>query len=110
MSRNFLVVDPEDDIEVLKGLASPVRVKILKLLHDIGLVGLFAFVWRRRRRSAAAIDHTAMTSPSSHYASSVAAFRPDDAPHYDIVSVDEPHYARSGAEFRPQDVPHYDKL
>ena len=33
MSRNFLVVDPEENIEVLKGLASPIRVKILKLLH-----------------------------------------------------------------------------
>jgi len=33
MSRNFLVLDPEDDIEVIKGLASPVRVKMLKLLH-----------------------------------------------------------------------------
>jgi predicted transcriptional regulator len=33
VSRNFLVVDPEDGIEVLKGLASPVRVRILKLLH-----------------------------------------------------------------------------
>lgn len=36
MSRNFLVVDPEEDIEVLKGLASPIRVKILKLLHVQG--------------------------------------------------------------------------
>jgi predicted transcriptional regulator len=36
MSRNFLVVDPEENIEVLKGLASPVRVRILKLLHDHG--------------------------------------------------------------------------
>ena len=36
MSRNFLVVDPEEGIEVLKGLASPVRVKILKLLHVEG--------------------------------------------------------------------------
>jgi len=36
MSRNFLVVDPEDNIEVLKGLASPVRVRILKLLHVHG--------------------------------------------------------------------------
>lgn len=33
MSRNFLVLDPEDDIDVIKGLASPVRVKMLKLLH-----------------------------------------------------------------------------
>ncbi|MEO5808341.1 helix-turn-helix domain-containing protein [Devosia sp.] len=40
MSRNFLVVDPEDDIEVLKGLASPVRVKILKLLHVKGALNV----------------------------------------------------------------------
>jgi predicted transcriptional regulator len=36
MSRNFLVVDPEEGLEVLKGLASAVRVKILKLLHVKG--------------------------------------------------------------------------
>ncbi|HEY8577533.1 MAG TPA: helix-turn-helix domain-containing protein [Devosia sp.] len=36
MGRNFLVIDPEEDIEILKGLASPVRVKILKLLHSDG--------------------------------------------------------------------------
>ncbi|WP_092179708.1 helix-turn-helix domain-containing protein [Devosia sp. YR412] len=36
MSRNFLVVDPEDNLDVLRGLASPVRVKILKLLHVEG--------------------------------------------------------------------------
>jgi predicted transcriptional regulator len=36
MSRNFLVVDPEEGIEVLKGLASAARVKILKLLHIKG--------------------------------------------------------------------------
>lgn len=36
MSRNFLVVDPEEGLEVLKGLASAVRVKILKLLHVRG--------------------------------------------------------------------------
>ena len=36
MSRNFLVIDPEEGIEVLKGLASPTRVKILKLLHMQG--------------------------------------------------------------------------
>jgi predicted transcriptional regulator len=33
MARNFLLVDPEDRIDVLRGLASPVRVSILKLLH-----------------------------------------------------------------------------
>jgi predicted transcriptional regulator len=31
--RNFLTVDPEDNIRVLKGLSSPVRIKILRLLH-----------------------------------------------------------------------------
>lgn len=36
MSRNFLVIDPEDGIEVLRGLASPIRVKMLKLLHVDG--------------------------------------------------------------------------
>jgi predicted transcriptional regulator len=36
MSRNFLVVDPEEDLEVLKGLASAIRVRILKLLHIEG--------------------------------------------------------------------------
>ena len=36
MSRNFLIVDPEEGIETLKALASPVRVGILKLLHQQG--------------------------------------------------------------------------
>ncbi|MDQ0458014.1 ArsR/SmtB family transcription factor [Rhizobium paknamense] len=36
MSRNFLLVDPEEDVIVLKGLASPIRVQILKLLHRQG--------------------------------------------------------------------------
>jgi predicted transcriptional regulator len=36
MSRNFLVIDPEEGLDVLKGLASAVRVKILKLLHVNG--------------------------------------------------------------------------
>jgi predicted transcriptional regulator len=33
MPRNFLVIDPEERPDVLRGLASPVRVKILKLLN-----------------------------------------------------------------------------
>ena len=33
MSRNFLLVDPEERPDVLRGLASPVRVKMLKALH-----------------------------------------------------------------------------
>jgi len=33
MARNFLVIDPEERPEVLRGLASPVRVRILRLLH-----------------------------------------------------------------------------
>ncbi|MDB5529120.1 MAG: ArsR family transcriptional regulator [Devosia sp.] len=36
MSRNFLVVDPEEDFEVLRGLASTIRIRILKLLHVQG--------------------------------------------------------------------------
>lgn len=36
MSRNFLIVDPVEGIETLKALSSPVRVGILKLLHDQG--------------------------------------------------------------------------
>lgn len=36
MSRNFLLVDPEEKPEVLKALASEVRVAILKLLHIDG--------------------------------------------------------------------------
>ncbi|WIY53566.1 helix-turn-helix domain-containing protein [Devosia sp. YIM 151766] len=36
MSRNFLVIDPEEDLDVLKGLASSVRIKMLKLLHVEG--------------------------------------------------------------------------
>src|SRR5882672_1753491 len=31
--RNFLTVDPDDNLGVLKGLSSPVRIKILRLLH-----------------------------------------------------------------------------
>jgi predicted transcriptional regulator len=33
---NFLTIDPEEDIEVLKGLASPIRIRILKLLRGEG--------------------------------------------------------------------------
>ena len=36
MSRNFLVVDPEESHEVLHAFASPARVKVLKLLHARG--------------------------------------------------------------------------
>lgn len=36
MSRNFLVVDPEERADVLHGLASPVRVRILRALHTAG--------------------------------------------------------------------------
>lgn len=36
MSRNFLVVDPEENLDVIKGLASAIRIKILKLLHIEG--------------------------------------------------------------------------
>lgn len=33
MSRNFLVIDPEDRPDVLHGLASPARMRILRFLH-----------------------------------------------------------------------------
>lgn len=36
MSRNFLLIDPEERLDVLKALASEVRVGILKLLHEAG--------------------------------------------------------------------------
>jgi predicted transcriptional regulator len=36
MAPNFLTIDPDDGMKVLKGLASPVRTRILKLLHDRG--------------------------------------------------------------------------
>ncbi|MCM2504231.1 helix-turn-helix domain-containing protein [Aureimonas altamirensis] len=36
MSRNFLVVDPEEGQEIIRGLASETRVRILKLLHTEG--------------------------------------------------------------------------
>ena len=36
MNRNFLIVDPVEGIDTLKALSSPVRVGILKLLHDQG--------------------------------------------------------------------------
>ena len=36
MSRDFLVIDPETNPATLRGLASPVRVRILKLLHNKG--------------------------------------------------------------------------
>jgi predicted transcriptional regulator len=36
VSRNFLVIDPEERGDVLRGLASPVRVSVLKLLHERG--------------------------------------------------------------------------
>lgn len=40
MARNFLVVDPEEGMNVLKGLASPVRIRILKLLHEKGSMNI----------------------------------------------------------------------
>ncbi|MCF1445953.1 MULTISPECIES: ArsR/SmtB family transcription factor [Rhizobium/Agrobacterium group] len=40
MSRNFLVIDPEDGMAVLKGLASPLRIAMLKLLHDKGAMNV----------------------------------------------------------------------
>lgn len=40
MARNFLVVDPEEGADILKGLASPMRVRILKLLHVSGAMNV----------------------------------------------------------------------
>jgi predicted transcriptional regulator len=40
MSRNFLVIDPEERLDVLRGLASPVRVRILRHLHRKGGVNV----------------------------------------------------------------------
>lgn len=34
--RNILTIDPQDKLDVLKGLSSPVRIKILRLLHARG--------------------------------------------------------------------------
>lgn len=42
MSRNFLIVDPEEGIEILKALASPARVKILKHLSLSGAMNVNA--------------------------------------------------------------------
>ncbi|MER9025974.1 metalloregulator ArsR/SmtB family transcription factor, partial [Mesorhizobium sp. M0815] len=36
MNRNFLVIEPEEGIAVLKGLASSARISMLKLLHEKG--------------------------------------------------------------------------
>lgn len=36
MAPNFLAISPDDGMKVLKGLASPVRARILKLLHHRG--------------------------------------------------------------------------
>lgn len=36
MKPNFLTINPEDNIEILRGLASPIRVRILKLLRING--------------------------------------------------------------------------
>lgn len=36
MKPNFLTIKPDENIEVLKGLASPIRVSILKALHASG--------------------------------------------------------------------------
>lgn len=40
MSRNFLVIDPEERPEVLRGLASPIRVRVLRLLHARGTMNV----------------------------------------------------------------------
>ena len=34
--RKFLTINPQDDVEVVKGLSSPVRLQILHLLRRAG--------------------------------------------------------------------------
>lgn len=36
VTRNFLTIDPDENFEVARGLASPIRLRILKLLHVRG--------------------------------------------------------------------------
>ena len=36
MKPNFLTIGPDDGAEVLKGLASPIHIRILRLLHRRG--------------------------------------------------------------------------
>jgi predicted transcriptional regulator len=40
LSRNFLVIDPEEKPDVLRALASEVRISILKVLHVVGPLNL----------------------------------------------------------------------
>lgn len=40
MRGKFIVIDPESDFKMLKGLASPDRIRILKYLHDNGSVNI----------------------------------------------------------------------
>ncbi|GGE11928.1 transcriptional regulator [Aureimonas endophytica] len=40
MGKNFLVVDPEKDFSVIRGLASPARIAILKLLRHKGALNV----------------------------------------------------------------------
>lgn len=40
MPRNFLVVDPEKDMHVIKGLAAPARISVLKLLRRKGALNV----------------------------------------------------------------------
>jgi len=40
MSRNFLVVDPEENLDVLRAFASQARVRVLKLLHAKGAMNV----------------------------------------------------------------------
>ncbi|MER8605942.1 transcriptional regulator [Mesorhizobium sp. M1233] len=53
MSRNFLVIEPQEGIAVLKGLASSARISMLKLLHEKGPMNVNE---NRRRAVAAAVD------------------------------------------------------
>jgi hypothetical protein len=75
------------------------------------LVGVAAFLVWRRHRSTSAHSGTAIAPPQSlQYASTSAAFRPNDAPRYDSLTANEAvksHYAATGAIFKSADAPHY---
>jgi hypothetical protein len=68
--RNILTVDPEDGVAVLKGLASPVRLRILRLLHGRGPMNVNEISaalklpqsWRSRWPQCAGLSSSSPTS------------------------------------------------
>lgn len=108
LSTTVLAASPSSGSNV--GLIAGVAGGVAALLLAISLGTIY--VCRRRRSVAAPNDTVLAPSPSSHYASTSAAFRPDDAPHYDRLAPNETesHYASTAASFRPDDAQHYDRL